>query len=227
MPDYFCHSVLAQVMWERSPKNLRSTLDRNLYLLGAQGGDMLFAYRADPTKKNAGKQLHDMPPSLLFHQLQGGNNSLICGFLTHYVVDSRLHPYVYEWENTSKISVWAHRKFEEDLGLFCSRTYGIPRTILPKQTVLCATFALYDTLKRALPFVTLTGIERSLKRYFAYSVWVCTHKKTTFVCHYPYSELKPVIEDVIDEGVQLICEQCQGNLDEEKLTLPFLNGKKK
>ncbi|MCX4287813.1 MAG: hypothetical protein OSJ68_11120, partial [Clostridia bacterium] len=69
----------------------------------------------------------------------------------------------------TKRSPFAHTKLESDLGLFISRKYSLRRTIIPRVKVLACTGPIYDTIKRVEPLITVTGVERCLKRHFSWT----------------------------------------------------------
>ena len=136
MPDYFSHFICAERILELLDGATRKKITSpDLYLLGAQGGDVFFAYNIKPTKSNLGRNLHNRNAYGLFCQLIQGNPSYAAGFATHYALDCTLHPYIYAYERTKR-SPFAHVKFENDLGLFISRKYGLRRKILDRKSVV-------------------------------------------------------------------------------------------
>jgi len=172
VPDYFSHGVAAEIIYEKLDTKHKSLIaSKKLYLLGAQGGDVFFAYAMTPTGANIGRTMHKKSAVSLFERLILGNISYAAGFATHYALDSMLHPEVYAYEKTKRNPL-AHTRFESDLGLFISRKYGMRRQILPKENLLACTGPVYDSIKRIEPSVTLSGVERCLKRYFTYTRFI-------------------------------------------------------
>lgn len=222
MPDYFSHGVCAEIIYEKLDIKYKSLItSKPLYLLGAQGGDIFFAYNIKPTKKNLGRALHLTEAKHLFSELVKGNPSYCAGFATHYALDSVLHPFVFEFESTKR-SPLTHVNFENDLGLFISRKYGISRAILPKDTVLSCTGAIYDSIKRVEPLVTVTGVERCLKRHFAYSKFLFKTKKQRFKLAYDYNALSDDIEQAVKSGIEAVKAVLDKKVPEEIFGKSFL-----
>ncbi len=221
MPDYFSHAICAQKILENCNNKTRSQIsDRTLYMLGAQGGDVFFAYKLNFNQNNLGKRLHLMPAAELFTLLREGNLSYACGFATHYALDCTLHPAVYAYEATAK-TAFAHMRFESDLGLYISRKYAITRHILPRERVLGATFALYDSISKIQPEVTVTGVERCLKRHFLYSRELLKRKRTTYALPYDFTSLSGAVDDAVSFGAECIEAVISGNIDEELFSRTF------
>ncbi len=221
MPDYFSHAICAQKILENCNKKTRSLIsDRTLFFLGAQGGDVFFAYKLNFGKSNLGRRLHTISTHNLFNLLTEGDISYACGFATHYAADCMLHPAVYAYESTSRTPL-AHMRFESDLGLFISRKYMITRRILPRERVLGATFSIYDSIKRVEPQITLTGVERCLKRHFAFSRETLKMKRTTYALPYDFESLGGAVEDAVSFGVTCVEAVAEGNIDEELFSRSF------
>ena len=201
MPDYFSHGVCAEIIYEKLESKYRSKItSKTLYLLGAQGGDVFFAYNIKPTKTNLGRSMHAANALDLFEKLTRGNPSYCAGFATHYALDCTLHPEIYAYEKTQR-SPLAHMRFENDLGLFISRKYNLRRQIIPREKVLACTYAVYDSVKLIEPHITVTGVERCLKRHFTYTRFLYRTKRTDFKCSYDFKSLSQDIEDAVDLGL--------------------------
>ena len=72
MPDYFSHYICAEKIFEKLDAQTRALIpNRNLYLLGAQGGDVFFAYSVKFSRSNPGRDLHVKNPAELFCLLGG------------------------------------------------------------------------------------------------------------------------------------------------------------
>lgn len=221
MPDYFTHSILSQVAFERLEKSARDCIaDRKLYLLGAQGGDVFFMYNLNKSA-NLGRRLHALDAQFVFENLCRGNPSYAAGYATHYALDSTIHPAVYAFEATCR-APFAHLAFEKDIGLYVSRKFSTPRKIMPKDDVCGATFAIYDCVKKLDDSITLTGVERCLKRYFTYTRAIYARKKQTYKFDYDYSSLSPIIEKSIDKAVQCVRCVIEQNIDEKLFSESFL-----
>lgn len=221
MPDYFSHAILADRILEKLDRQYKSQItDRYLYLLGAQGPDVFFAYNLK-MNGNLGRWMHTLPAAELFESFDCVNPSYCAGFAAHYALDSTLHPAIYAFENRNRKPL-AHLAFENDLGLYVSRRYATPRRILPRDAVVGATFAVYDCIKRVEDSITLTGIERCLKRHFSYTRFIYNGKKQTYKFDYDYSSLAGAIDDGIGLGVQAINCVLDRNIDPEIFDKEFL-----
>jgi hypothetical protein len=204
MPDYFSHYIIADKIYEKLQRKDKLKIEsKTLYLLGAQGGDVFFTYNAHFAKSNLGRELHAKDPKELFEKLVEGNLSYAAGFATHYALDSTLHPAIYAFEE-GKRSPLTHLSFESDLGLYISRKYSSPRKILPKSCVVGATFVIYDSIKKVEDGITVTGVERCLKRHFSYTRITYKNKRQTYKYEYDYSTLSGAIEDAVEFGVQAV-----------------------
>lgn len=222
MPDYFSHNVCARVILERCAKEVKDKVQsRALYLLGAQGGDVFFAYKLNFSKENLGRKLHTKPPLKLFKALALGDKSYACGFATHYALDCTLHPAIYAFERLSHAPL-AHMRFENDLGLYISRKFKIPRGILPREQVLSCSFAVYDSIKKAEPQITLTGVERCLLRHFAYSRTLVKTKKQSFAFPYDYASLDGAIDDALSFGEECVSSVAADEISPEMFSKSFL-----
>lgn len=222
MPDYFTHGVGAEIIYERLENKYKNMLGpKPLYLLGAQGGDVFFAYDAKPTKTNLGRILHAKNPIFIFGKLAGGNKTYAAGFATHYAFDCTLHPYVYAYESTKK-SPLAHSGFENDLGLYISRKYALRRKIIPLEQVLACTGPVYDSVKRIEPQITLTGTERCLKRHFAYTKFLYRAKRQDYKCGYDFKNLDADIERSVELGLAAVKCVLDGRIDPDVFGKEFL-----
>lgn len=206
MPDYFSHIIAAEKMFERLDAHLKSQIkSKTLYLLGAQGGDVFFTYNYKFSKTNIGSSLHRIEPEELFKTLAQGNPSYAAGFAAHYALDCTLHPVVYAYEYSHKNPL-SHQRFEGDLGLFISRFYHVRRSILPRERVLSCTGTVYDAIKPVAPQITVTGVERCLKRHFNYTRQLYRTKRQSYKCDFDFSTLSGAVEDAVELGKQ--CIEC-------------------
>lgn len=222
MPDYFSHAICAQKIFENCTKEVKNAVgDHTLYMLGAQGGDVFFTYKLNFKITNLGRRLHRVDARDLIEKLARSNISYAAGFATHYALDCTLHPAVYAFENSTK-SPLAHARFESDLGLYISRRYAIPRNILPRERVLSKTFALYDCINKVEPQVTVTGVERCLKRHFAYSRTLLKTKKQEFTYNYDFRSLSGAVDDAVTLGTECVKAVTEGDITEDIFSRSFL-----
>ena len=57
MPDYFSHFICAEKILEKLGDKKQKIKSPALYLLGAQGGDIFFAYNIKFSKNNLGRAI--------------------------------------------------------------------------------------------------------------------------------------------------------------------------
>ncbi len=222
MPDYFSHLICAEKIIEKLDKAHKSKITSpDLYLLGAQGGDVFFAYNYKFSKTNRGRTLHQLGAQEIFSKLKDGDESYAAGYATHYALDCTLHPAVYAYEDAHS-SPMAHQKMESDLGLFISKFYGVRRRILPRDSVLACTGPVYDSIKLIEPEVTVTGVERCLKRHFNYTRYLFRTKKQGYKCKYDFATLSGAVEDAVNLGVKAVTCVLDGEIDGETFGRAFL-----
>ena len=108
--DFFGRSVLEDVS---SLLKVRSTAERDAFLLGNQGPDPLFYLVIDPLMHKwgpLGNALHDASGATVLLamreaalRLEGRERSVarayVAGFACHWLLDSTMHPFVYWWQN--------------------------------------------------------------------------------------------------------------------------------
>ncbi|MDE6505274.1 MAG: hypothetical protein K2L42_05315 [Clostridia bacterium] len=221
MPDYFSHFICAEKIYEKLGGEKSKIKSRPLYLLGAQGGDVLFAYNMKFSKNNLGRAIHNMPAEEVFKALSQGDPSYAAGFATHYALDCTLHPAVYAYENNHS-SPFAHQKLEADLGLYISRLYGVRRRILPRESVLECTSAVYDTIKPLCPEITVTGVERCLKRHFNYSRYLFKTKRQSYKCDFDFPSLAGAVQEAVGLGTEAVNCVLSRNIDAAVFSKAFL-----
>lgn len=222
MPDYFTHIIAAEKIYERLDSSLKEKItNQTLYFLGSQGPDIFFTYSARPTKTNPGRIMHSRSAVDVFTALSGANPSYAAGFATHYALDSTLHPAVYAYEK-GKRSPFAHQRFERDLGLYVSKFYQVRRTILQREKILACTSAIYDSAKLLDDKITVTGVERCLKRHFEYTRYLYRTKKQSYKCKFDFSSLAGAVEEAVTLGTACVESVLEGNIDQTLFNREFL-----
>ncbi len=222
MPDYFTHMIAAEKIYERLDAETKSRItSRPLYLLGAQGGDVFFAYSIKLSQKNLGRELHAKSAEEVFSALRFANPSYLAGFATHYALDCTVHPVVYAFIE-GRHTPFIHQTFEKDIGLYVSKFYGIRRAILPRESVMACTGPIYDSIKNILPQVTVTGVERCLKRHFSYTRYLYRTKKQTYSCKFDFPVFAGIVEEGVDLGLKAVKCALAGDLDPEVFGRKFL-----
>ncbi|MCH5147750.1 MAG: hypothetical protein J1G05_00115 [Clostridiales bacterium] len=222
MPDYFSHNVAAEKIYENlAAEHKEKISSHTLFLLGAQGGDVFFAYNLNLSKRNLGRDLHRRGAFDIIERLSYGNLTYAAGFAVHYALDSTLHPAVYSYVN-SHHSPLSHVNFESDLGLYISRLLNIRRGIIPREKLLACTSSLYDSIKHVEESVTVTGIERCLKRHFTYTRYLYKRKSSEYKCAYPFEDLEDAVKDAIEFGSECVRAVLKEELTPSLFASPFL-----
>lgn len=227
MPDFFSHCILAELIYNNlNEKHKRKITSRALYSLGAQGGDVFFTYNFSPTSRyNVGKLIHHLDAEKLFKVLSIGDASYVCGFATHYAVDSVMHPFVYDFEKKNK-KPFSHFSFESDLGVYLSDKFAIPRRILCPQSLSSCVFTVYDTMKRALPFITVSGVEKCLKKYYAAIKYQYKFRRVKIKEKFDFSILDEEISRCINLGTHAVENVLDGDVERNGVfKYSFLQGK--
>lgn len=113
MPNSLTHYYISEKVYEGLDTRTKQLISRykRLYLLGAQGPDILMGLMLDKDeeKKNYGELLHtkyvfaglaNAAEYLAANQTDGAVYAYYMGCLTHYAADSIVHPYVYNYVAT-------------------------------------------------------------------------------------------------------------------------------
>lgn len=225
MPDYFSHAILAERVFDGLSSETKAEIkDRDLYMLGAEGGDLYFFYKAVPSKSNLGRRLHSEKAVDIFEKLINGDFSYAAGFATHYAADATLHPAVYSFCRGKK-GMFIHQSFEDDLGLYISRKFGVRRTLMAKERMLACTYPVYESARLLSEDVTLSAIERGIKRYYAYCKYLFKHKKSVYRNDYEFNSLSEACDDAVDLGIKAVESLYRGEIDSQIFSLKFLQGK--
>ena len=109
MPAFSTHYIFAKELMERLKSTVDFTVCENAVYIGAQGPDIFFFHRALPWQRGkslrgAGSALHRARPGDILDYfakyLKGSKNpetakSYAAGFIMHYALDRKCHPFVY------------------------------------------------------------------------------------------------------------------------------------
>lgn len=118
MPAYCTHYIFAKEMMPILESIADFPLNRDAVLIGTQGPDIFFFHRILPwmsgqSLRRAGSLLHRAKPGDLFDAMADYlkqsqapviAKSYIYGFLLHYALDRRCHPFVYSQQETLRQS---------------------------------------------------------------------------------------------------------------------------
>ena len=213
MPDYFSHLIVAEKVFDRLDGAYKNRITTpNLSYLGSQSGDVFFTYNYKFSKTNLGRSLHKLSAEEVFSALMNGNPSYAAGYATHYALDSTLHPAVYAYEALHSHPL-AHQHMENDLGLYISKFYSTRRSIIPRENVLACTGPIYDSVKPLFPFITVTGVERCLKRHFNYTRYLYRTKKQSYKYALDFTTLAGAVEDAVSLGIDAVKCVISGDID--------------
>lgn len=180
MPDYYAHLEFGAEVLAALPYGLRLRLEeeRDAYTLGQYGPDPLYFYR--PVRGRAvralGRAVHRHPvrPVMECLRLAVGEGRAFsagyaAGFLCHFALDSRCHPYIRRQEGGSKI---AHAGLEAEFDRFLMVRNGVDlrrETPLPNPRM---PDAFYDLLERCVyPGVKGWQYREGLNFYRKASSW--------------------------------------------------------
>ena len=104
MPAFYTHKYFAQEVFKELPNNIKKKINYGYYFLFAQGFDILF-YNIGKKKYlcNLGHKFHRYQTRAFFEntleELNHNNNEILYSFfygmLTHYILDSTFHPYIF------------------------------------------------------------------------------------------------------------------------------------
>lgn len=109
MPAFSTHYIFAKEMMPYIENIADFDLNRGAVLVGTQGPDIFFFHRVLPwmpgiSLRKAGSLLHRARPADILEAMRAYCNttqnpdtakSYVCGFILHYALDRRCHPYVY------------------------------------------------------------------------------------------------------------------------------------
>ncbi|NLK65616.1 MAG: zinc dependent phospholipase C family protein [Tissierellia bacterium] len=104
MPTTYAHYTFGMKVINELNEELRETINKNieLYHIGLHGPDILFYYK--PLKSNKvnklGNEIHSLNSNIFFQKAKKftvndeRTTAYIAGFICHYMLDSRCHPYI-------------------------------------------------------------------------------------------------------------------------------------
>ena len=113
MPAYSTHYIFAKELEEDIKKMTDFKLDECAYFVGTQGPDIFFDHRVMPwmhgkSLRKVGSLLHRSKPGEILNEMRSyialSNEkdvakSYATGFILHYALDSKCHPFVYALQN--------------------------------------------------------------------------------------------------------------------------------
>lgn len=142
MPGYDTHYVFGVHSYRRMPDSdikLSIYKEKSAYTLGLLGPDIFFYYATEvvAARKNIGSLMHTEKTDKFFNycikyvETTHGKAkdiaiSYLSGFLSHYVLDCLVHPFVYwmtDYMNKSKDYLQKHFSLETDIDILLLKTY--------------------------------------------------------------------------------------------------------
>lgn len=185
MPAILTHNLFGEGVSDDALDllGLRSTDERDAFILGNQGPDPLFYLVVDPLMSKwspLGSVMHSSRPAQLLcamreaaERVEGRGRTVarayVAGFACHWLLDSSTHPFVYSWQNAicsagvpgldERDASKVHAEIERDLDEMVLYT-------LVGQTV--ERYRPHERALKASPFV-LSVID---KIYFYVALWV-------------------------------------------------------
>ena len=190
MPAILTHDLFGRGVLEDATAllNLRTTAERDAFLLGNQGPDPLFYLVVDPLMHKwspLGNALHDAAPAEVLLamreaalRLEGRERSVarayVAGFACHWLLDSTLHPLIYWWQNGltsagvegldesagSRVHAEIERDFDE-MVLFATTGRTVERW-RPHERTLAASRATLAAIDKLYFYATLWIFERAI-----------------------------------------------------------------
>lgn len=142
MPGYDTHYIFGIHSYRRIPDlDIKKYIDKSkgAYKLGLLGPDIFFYYATEiaAPRKNIGSYMHTKRTDLFFKNCieyiinTSGEQkyvatSYLCGFLSHYVLDCNVHPFIYwmtNYTNKGKDYLEKHFSLETDIDVLLLKTY--------------------------------------------------------------------------------------------------------
>ncbi len=142
MPGYDTHYIFGIHGYRRMPEStIKKSIShyKNSYKLGLLGPDIFFYYATEivAARKNIGSIMHTDKTDIFFkncfeyiiHTTGHAREisvAYVSGFLSHYVLDTTMHPYVYwmtNYSNKGKDYLEKHFSLETDIDISLMNTY--------------------------------------------------------------------------------------------------------
>ncbi len=104
MPNALTHYVFAKTLLEKLPVSVREKIEgsEDYYYFGSMGGDVLYGlnFSSNKVKQRYGYVAHEglvkeSFTEALEAEMTDENYAFVLGYLTHYCLDSTMHPYVF------------------------------------------------------------------------------------------------------------------------------------
>lgn len=114
MPSYSTHCIFARELLPQLYTSVDFDLNEDALMVGTQGPDIFFFHRVFPwmpgkSKRKIGSQLHRAKPTDILENMRTYCNkisknsdiakSYAYGFILHYALDRKCHPFVYSYQN--------------------------------------------------------------------------------------------------------------------------------
>lgn len=124
MADFWTHYYCGKSVIKNNPNLIK---DDKLFYLGCQGPDIFFykKYAVHTTPKNLGELIHKDQTKEVFNQVllylkenySEAVLSYIVGWISHYILDKNIHPYIDSKTN------WSHKRLEANIDTYIIDKY--------------------------------------------------------------------------------------------------------
>jgi len=149
MADFWTHYYCGSKLLKSHSEMIQS---KKIFYLGCQGPDLFFykKYAVHTTPKNLGELIHEKQTKEVFHEalLYLKSNfsetllSYILGWISHYIIDKNIHPYI-----DSKTD-WSHKRLEANIDTYIIDKYlDKPIYRMDSKQILKVTSAHKDIIK--------------------------------------------------------------------------------
>lgn len=183
MPSLYAHYTFGQKVKKLLPEEIQICIDlyKDQYDLGLQGPDVLFFYR--PLKMNPvrylGHKLHKKPAAFYFKKMlavveekgpYSPETAYLLGVLCHFMLDSRVHPYVNrKMEETGLGHIDMEGEFEKYL---MYRDWVRPEQY-PVWKHVPVSRSIFQTVGNMYPWISRYHAAASVC-YFHFCKWIAT-----------------------------------------------------
>lgn len=183
MPSLYAHYTFGQRVRKLLPEEMQVCISmfEDQYNLGLQGPDVLFFYR--PLKMNGvrylGHKIHKKPVACYFRKmipeakeagLYSAETAYLLGFLCHFMLDSRVHPYVNR--NILETGI-KHVDMEGEFEKYLMYRDWYRPEEYPVWKHVPVTDSIFDTLHRMYPWMPGKKVAASAC-YFRFCKWILT-----------------------------------------------------
>lgn len=194
MPTTYTHDAFGRETYEKLAEPIKCVIKENkiVYLIGLHGPDIFFYYKPYKLKHNDvadfGHSMHKKISREFFEEgvracKDSGDRPLMAylmGFVCHYILDSRCHPFVFRYQKESGLS---HGEIETNLDRYYMERDGKNPFSYHPASAICASGSAAETIRLAFPQFSEKEILKSLtgmKFFCDLTVTGCECKRRLF-----------------------------------------------